>query len=281
MDAKRSPGDRGLAELARAQWGVVSLAQLRALGIGRGSVARRVERGRLHRLHAGVYAVGHRRLSREGAYLAAVLACGEGAVLSHRSAAHQWGLLQSDATLVDFTVPRSRRSCRPGIRLHRPRSLEARDISTHRGIPITSVERTLDDLPRALRTRALAQAERLRLDVGHHLAPDPALALTRSELEARFLHLIDRAALPRPVVNAALHALDHGRIEVDFHWPDQRLIVETDGFESHGTRSAFTDDRRRDAALTAAGWRVVRFAWSDVAGHPAAVRRRLRALLLE
>jgi very-short-patch-repair endonuclease len=280
IDAKRNTGDLALAELARLQWGVVSLAQLQALGFGRGSVAKRVQRGRLHSLHRGVYAVGHRRLTREGAYLAAVLACGEGAVLSHRSAGHHWGLLRSEGRLVDVSVPRARRQ-RAGIRLHRPRSLDAQDTTTQHGIPITTVPRTIADLPGHHRARALAQAERLRLDVGHHTAPDPAQALTRSELEARFLELIEEAALPRPLVNTSLDAQDHGRLEVDFHWPEHRLIVETDGFETHGTPTAFTTDRRRDAALTAAGYRVVRFAWGDVAGDAGTVALRLRALLVE
>ena len=280
IDAKRNTGDLALAELARVQWGVVSLAQLRALGIDRGAVAWRVRHGRLHRLHRGVFAVGHRRLTREGAYLAAVMACGEGAVLSHRSAAHHWGLLRSEGRLVDVSVPRARRQ-RAGIRLHRPRSLDAQATTTHQGIAITTVPRTITDLPRHHRARALAQAERLRLDVGHHAAPDQTQALTRSELERRFLELLHRAGLPPPLVNASLDAQDHGRLEVDFHWPGHRLIVETDGFEAHGTPTAFTTDRRRDAALTAAGYRVMRFAWDDVAGDAGTVARRLRALLVE
>jgi hypothetical protein len=271
-------GDRALAELARLQWGVVSLAQRRALGFDRGAVVWRVRVGRLHPLHRGVYAVGHRRLAREGTYLAAVLACGEGAVLSHRSAAHHCGLVRSEATRVDVSVPRARRQ-RAGIRLHRPRALDAQDTTVLRGIPITTVSRTLTDLPARQRERALAQAERLRLDVGHHRARDPVQALTRSELEARFLELLDEAALPRPQVNVSLDALDHGPLEVDFHWPAHQLVVETDGFDTHGTRSAFTSDRRRDAALQAGGHRVVRFSWSDVVGEPETVARRLRALL--
>jgi Transcriptional regulator, AbiEi antitoxin/Protein of unknown function (DUF559) len=271
-------GDRALAEVARLQWGVVSLAQLRALGFDRGAVAWRVRVGRLHPLHRGVYAVGHRRLTREGAYLAAVLACGEGAVLSHRSAAHHWGLLRSEATRVDVSVARARRQ-RAGIRLHRPRVLNAQDTTVLRGIPITTVSRTLTDLPARQRERALAQAERLRLDVGHHRAHDPSQALTRSELEARFLELVHEAGLPPPLVNTSPTALDHGRLEVDFHWPAHQLVVETDGFDTHWTRSAFTSDRRRDAALQAAGHRVVRFSWSDVVGERETVARRLRALL--
>jgi hypothetical protein len=208
IHAQRNLGDRALAEVARVQWGVVSLAQLRALGFDRGAVAWRVRVGRLHPLHRGVYAVGHRRLTREGTYLAAVLACGEGAVLSHRSAAHHWGLLSSEATRVDVSVARARRQ-RAGIRLHRPRVLDAQDTSALRGIPITTVSRTLTDLP------------------------------ARNE----------SAPSRRPSACA------------------------------HGARSAFEGDRRRDAALTAAGYRVVRFAWSDVVEDGATVVRRLRALL--
>jgi hypothetical protein len=118
------PGDRPLAAVAARQWGVISRSQLEALGLGRGAIAWRVREGRLHRLHAGVYAVGHKRVGREGRYLAAVLACGPGAALSHRAAAAWWGLLASDATRVDVSASRGRHGG-PGIRLHRPRSLDA------------------------------------------------------------------------------------------------------------------------------------------------------------
>ena len=302
-DAESSPPpDRRLAELAARQWGVVSIDQLAALGIGRGAVTKRVRAGRLHRLHAGVYAVGHKRLGREGRYLAAVLACGPGAAMSHRSAAAWWGLLASSATSVDVSAARGRHGGR-GIRLHRPRSLDAQDTTHHEGIPITSVARTLLDLaatarPRELE-RALAQTQHQRLydhtaieDViertnGHRgqaklaRATQQEPALTRSELEDRFLDLIDQANLPRPRVNAPLDAPDHGRIVPDFHWPDHRLIVETDGEETHGTRAAFRNDRRRDAALAAAGHRVVRFTWDDLVNEPGVVKSRLGALLRE
>jgi hypothetical protein len=174
----------------------------------------------------------------------------------------------------------------PGIRLHRSRCLDARDTTNHEGIPITTIARTLLDLAATVRPdrleRALAQAERLQLyddraitDVleranGHRgkaaltraTAGEPKL--TRSELEARFLALVRRAGLPEPLSNFTLDALDHGPCEVDYYWPSHRLIVETDGWETHGTKAAFKSDRRKDAALTSAGYRVMRFTYDDV-----------------
>jgi very-short-patch-repair endonuclease len=275
----------------------VSLAQLRAAGLSDDAVQRRVEAGRLHRMHRGVYAVGHTVLKREGRWLAAVLACGEGAVLSHRSAAAHWGLLQTEATRIDVTTPRTKAG-NATIRLHRSRSLIARDTDAHRGIPITSVPRTLLDLAGAVRSdrleRALAQAQRLQLydhatitDVlaranGHRGKGALAAAtarepqLTRSDWESRLLKLVRDAALPEPATNLLLTAPDHPRLEVDFCWPSHRLVVETDGWESHRTRAAFEADRRRDAALQTGGYRVVRFTWRT---PDATIVRRLRALL--
>jgi hypothetical protein len=155
-----------VSELAGRQWGVVSAAQLRALGVSRSAIARRVRAGQLHRLHPAVYAVGHGVLRVEGRRLAAVLACGPGAVLSHRSAAAHWGLLKSDQTRIDVTARRGRHGA-PGIRLHRSRSLDAQDTTRHQGIPTTTVHRPLLDLAATARAgeleRALAQAERLRI----------------------------------------------------------------------------------------------------------------------
>jgi very-short-patch-repair endonuclease len=260
-------------------------------------VLRRVRAGRLHRLHRGVYAVGHTVLTREGRWLAAVLACGDGAVLSHRSAAAHWGLLTNHSTRTDVTTLR-RRTGNATIRLHRSRFLDARDTTTHQGIAITSVARTLLDLAATVRPdrleRALAQAEHLELydqrtieDVlaranGHRgrralaeaTAQEPKI--TRSDWEIRLLKLIRAAALPEPLVNLALTASDHPAIEVDFCWPSHRLVVEADGWASHRTRAAFEADRRRDAALQADGWRVVRFTWRT---PDATIARRLRALL--
>jgi predicted transcriptional regulator of viral defense system/very-short-patch-repair endonuclease len=293
-----SPPDLRVAELAARQWGVVCIAQLRALGLRKDAVQRRVRAGRLHRVHHGVYAVGHTVLRPEGRRLAAVLACGEGAVLSHRSAAAHWGLLTTSAARIDVTVPQAARAGNAKIRLHRSHSLIARDTDTHQGIPITSVARTLLDLAATVRPdrleRALAQAEHLELydhraiaDLlaranGHRgtraLAEATALdpKLTKSEWEVRMLRLIRTAALPGPLVNLPLDAPDYGECRPDFHWPSHRLIVETDGWRTHRTRAAFESDRAKDAALTAAGYRVVRFTWRT---PDATILRRLEALL--
>jgi hypothetical protein len=287
-----------LAELAERQFGVVSLAQLRALGLGPRAVQQRASAGRLRRLHRGVYAVGHRVLRREGRRLAAVLACGPGAVLSHASAAAHWELLDSAAALIDVTAPRGRHGGQ-GIRLHRSRSLDAHDTTDHEGIPITTVPRTLLDLAATSRThrleRALAQAQRLQVydhraitdllarSNGHRGTGALARATSRedpkwtaSEHEAWFLALVREAGLPEPMVNESLAAPDHPHVKPDFCWPTHHLIVETDGWESHRTRAAFESDRRKDAALTADGWRVVRFTWHE---PRATIQRRLQALL--
>jgi Protein of unknown function (DUF559) len=207
------------------------------------------------------------------------------------------GLLATSATRIDVTAPRTRAGDAK-IRLHHSRSLIARDTDEHEGIPITSVARTLLDLAATVRAdqleRALAQAEHLELydhraitDVlaranGHRgrkaLTEATALEpkLTRSEWEVRFMKLVRAAALPEPLVNLSLAAPDHPRLEVDFCWPSHHLIVETDGWESHRTRAAFEADRRRDAALQAGGWRVMRFTWRT---PDAVIGDRLRALL--
>ena len=296
-ESESPPPDRALAAVAGRQWGVVSVRQLRALGVGRSATTRRVQSGHLHRLYPGVYAVGHATLGREGRRLAAVLACGPGAVLSHRTAAAHWGLLHTDQTRIDVTAPRGRHGA-PGIRLHRTRSLDAHDTTNHQGIPITSVARTLLDLAATVRRseleRALAQAERLQLydhraiqdtlarSNGHRGTSELERATTheprwtRNEWEAEFLGLIRNAGLPEPLVNETLHALDHGPCEPDYHWPAHRVIVETDGWETHRTRHAFRNDRAKDAALTASGYRVLRFTRDD---EPDLAVRRLRALL--
>ncbi len=287
-----------MAALAARQWGVVSVPQLRALGLTWGEIEHRGEAGRLHRLHRGVYAVGHAHLGREGRYLAAVLACGPRAVLSYRSAAVWWGLLQYAGVRVDVTSPHGRHAV-TGVARHQARSLAAHDTTTHEGMPITSVARTLLDVAatatRHQLERALAQAERLQLYDGHAIADvlartnghrgRKALAaasgreptFTRSDLESTFLDLARETSLGQPQTNVVLSAPDHERLEVDCYWPAHRLVVELDGYESHGTRAAFRSDRRRDAALAARGERVLRFTYEDVVAEPATTKRRLEA----
>ncbi len=290
-----------IAELAGAQHGVVGHEQIIDAGLGRGALEHRVRTGRLHRLHRGVYAVGHLLLTREGRWTAAVLACGPEAWLSHASGTALWGVSAHRPGPVDVTVPnRSGRRPGPAITIHRPRTLLPEEVTRHRGIPVTTVARTLLDLggvrPAADVQRAVEQAERMKLlelaslravllaHPGHHghgvlsdvlgrdwIVSEP----TRNDLEQSFLRLCDRHGLPRPLVNTHV-----GPYEVDFLWPDARLIAETDGRETHGTRAAFERDRARDAQLMVAGYRVVRFTYRQVTDDPEAVATVLRSLLL-
>jgi Transcriptional regulator, AbiEi antitoxin/Protein of unknown function (DUF559) len=298
MDAfERPPPWLQASGLARRQFGVLSGEQLREVGLGRGAVQNAVRVGRLHRVHHGVYALGHALLRPEGHRLAAVLACGPGAVLSHRSAAAHWELLATAQERIDVTATRARHAV-PGIRLHTSRSLDAQDTTRHEAIPITTVPRTLLDLAATARNdqleNALAQAMYLQLydqraidDViaranGHRgtsvlkqaTRKDPQI--TKSMWEVRMLGLVRAAGLPEPITNRSLHAPDHGECKPDFYWPAYGLIVETDGWEAHRTLAAFRSDRAKDAALTAAGYKVLRFTW-DVSD--ATILRRLRPLL--
>jgi very-short-patch-repair endonuclease len=206
--------------------------------------------------------------------MAAVLACGDGAVLSHRAAGALWGIITA-SEVVDVTVPgdAGRRS-RAGIRIHRSSTLAPGDSTVRYGIPVTKPARTLEDLRRMLPRKqfaaALREAEFLRLPIGHQFEPDH----TRSELEARFLALCHRHRLPKPEVNVRV-----AQFKVDFLWRDQRLIVEGDGWEAHRTRSAFEKDRVRDAHLKVLGYTVVRFTWRQLTDDPGGVAATVRAFL--
>ncbi len=254
---------------------MVSLAQLRELGFDDAAIRRRVLSGRLHRLYRGVYAVGHTITTREGRALAAVLACGAEAVLSHRSAAELWGIRPSAAARFDITVPHT-----SGVRsssaivVHRPRRPIA--TTTRDGIPVTTPGQTLADLATALSRRdlekAVEMAEVRKLHVAVPLdhpgaqrlgdAAGGALVVTTdSPLEDAFLALCDDHGIARPLVQPIVEGY-----RVDFCWPADRLIVETDGYEHHGTRAAFERDRAKDAQLTVRGWRVLRFTEPQVRG---------------
>ena len=227
-----------------------------------------------------------------------MLACGPGAVLSHTSAAVHWGLLTYDAPKPTVTAPASRAGA-PGIRLHRTRSLDAQDTTTHQGIPITTVARTMLDIAAHAPTHHLDHA--IGLAIRNELYDQRAIedvlerhagrrgtkalkratgddpTFTRSALERRFRRLCRRAGLPRPLVNFSLAALDHKVYEVDFYFPTCRLVVETDGWRDHGTRIAFERDRAKDAALVAAGYIVLRFTKRQIADDPDTVADRVRA----
>lgn len=303
MEGKVDPRhlDARIAELAGRQHGVVSAAQLHELGLTARQVESRLRAGRLHRVERGVYAVGHMALTREGRWMAAVLSCGNDAVLSHRAAAAHWGIRRSWRGRIDVTVPR-RSGLSPGrtVSVHRVRSLMDDEWTVHEGIPLTTVARLLLDLASAVSRRELERAveesERLALfdlraiEALMHRYPkrpgSPALravldayrddyGLTRSELERRFLDLCEIHGIACPAVNTTV-----GPFEVDFLWATQRLIVECDGRKSHGTWSAFERDRARDAWLTAHGYRVVRFTWRRVLSDSDEVARLLRRLLV-
>jgi hypothetical protein len=235
--------------------------------------------------------------------MAAVLACGARAVLSHRSAAALWGVRPTSRPTIDVTVGHQTRRARPGIDIHRTRSLAPRDATSYRGIPCTTVARTLLDLAEVVDRRSLErgfeQAEILRLLDLHALVEVldraagrrgvPAVRsilagyqdgrpLTRSELEKRFLAVCERGGIPQPTVNAWVPFGGSGA-EVDFSWPEQRLIAEADGYRTHGTRGAFERDRSRDRQLVLAGWRVVRFTWRQLATDPDNIADTIRRLL--
>ena len=278
---------------------MVARSQLREAGLGAKAIEYRLAAGRLHPLHRGVYALGHPRVTAHGHWMAAVLAAGPGAVLSHRSAAALWGMRPSGSGIVEVSVPtRSGRRPRAGLRVRRV-TVSADDLTEREGIAVTTPARTLLDLaevvPRRALERALDEAEYLRLfdlsalfaAVGGNTGRRGAgilksvlethgagTTLTRSELEESFLALCRTSGIPRPKVNARL-----GRLTVDFLWPDHRLVVETDGHTSHATRRAFERDRARDARLTVAGYRVVRFTYRQVTREANAVAASLRALL--
>ena len=290
--------DRAIAELAGRQHGVVARVQLGRIGLGRGAIEWRLARGRLHRMHFGVYAVGHPVVTREGRWMAAVLAGGPDATLSHQAAAALWDIRRV-AHQPEISCPRYLE--RPGIRAYR-RRVPADEVTVEDGIPVTTPTRTLFDLagvvPLAQLRRAVKEADirRLwgRLSLGDLLERHPrrrgAAAIravigtpdrgvTRNDVEEALAALARRARLPSPLFNTPLK-LGPRFIEPDCMWPEQRVIVEVDGWETHGTRDSFESDRARDRALTATGWRVIRVTWRQLRDEPERIARDVRALLV-
>jgi predicted transcriptional regulator of viral defense system len=276
------PVDLAIAVVAERQHGIVGYPQLRSLGLSRQSIDHRVRTGRLHRVHRGVYAVGHKRLTQRGRWMAAVLAGGECAHLSHRSAAALWQLLPARGPL-HVTTPRELRN-RDGIKFHsQPMQLD--ELTTCDGIPTTTVARTLLDIaatePDQLE-RAFNEAEYRRLwdatgvaDLVRRYprrAGTPALAylldtgaqgVTREELEHRFHALVAQFDLPRPLRNQPLQ-LEDRTIYPDAMWPDAKLIVELDSRAAHETTSRFDTDRERDRLLALEDWTPIRVTWMHV-----------------
>jgi Protein of unknown function (DUF559) len=295
-------GDRELAKLAGEQHGVVAWRQLREIGLSKAAISHRIQTGRLHRLHLGVYAVGHRTIAKQGWWMAAVLSSGPSAVLSHRSVASFWRLRIYTESAVEVTAPRKSTSSKL-VRRHKL-TLPADEVTTREGIPVTIVPRTILDLAAtqsaAVVSNLLREAEYRQLydrlsvwDIAARypgrrgvrrvrtalelLVAEPPGSL-RSRLEegfASFLHLHD---LPLPRFNDWI-LLGARRYQVDCHWPGTGQIVELDGWQAHGTRTAFQADRRRDRALSAAGYSVTRVTWHQLRDEPEALAADLRALL--
>jgi len=294
--------DARIAELAGRQHGVVARRQLLALGLGREAVEVRIRSGRLHRLHSGVYAVGHKVLPPEARWMAAVLFCGPAAALSHRSATMLWRLRGHSSRAIDVTSGSKSRS-RNGIRRHYA-VLPSDEVTVERGIAVTTVPRTLldfaavasvDEVEHALReSEYLRLYDRLSLPdlldryprrhgarvVRECLArrAEAPSGRVKSRLEEKFLPFLRRHELPLPQLNAWI-SLEQASYEVDCLWPTTKTIVELDGYAGHGTRGAFREDRARDRRLRVAGYGVTRIAWAQLDDEPDEIAADLRVLL--
>jgi predicted transcriptional regulator of viral defense system len=267
--------DKTCAQIAARQHGVISFRHLLDAGLTQSGVDRRLGAGRLHRVYRGVYAWGHSGLSNEGRWLAAVLACGEGAVLSYRSAAELWGLLKVAVGPIHVSLPkRSGRAHQKGLVIHRPSSLPEADRTRENRIGVTTVARTIRDLRRTAPAGVVRQALRQANYEGLELGNEEAGSGERGELERRFLRFLHRNGLPLPAVNVKV-----GIYTVDFLWRRFRLVVETDDWQGHQGRQAFEDDRARDAYLKTRGFEVVRITWRQLEGNPGSVLALLRRYL--
>lgn len=282
------------------------MAQLQALGLSAQAVCKRAQAGRLHRIHRAVYALTPAELlTRNGRFMAAVLACGPGAVLSHRSAAALHELRRTGRATVDVTVPGDTTRRHPGIDVHRSRTLTPADVTTVDGIPVTAIARTAFDLAAVLAQRpvekAWEQAEVMEvLDLAaiadqlrrNPTAPgaaivaallagyDAGLGPTESGLEDDFLELVRAAGLPVPRRQLWVDPGDgEPMVRIDFAWPEQRLALETDSRRFHHTRARFEADRRKDQRLTLAGWQVIRVTDRQLADDPARIVRLVAQLL--
>jgi very-short-patch-repair endonuclease len=284
-----------LGQLATEQHGVVARSQLISLGFTRRTIDRRLRDNRLLPIHRGVYAVGHELVNVRGRWLAAVLACGEEAALSHTSAAGLWGFLSPRGS-AEVTCTRGR-SGRRGIRLHRA-TLEAGERTTRDRIPVTTVARTLFDLAEVVEEhrleKAFEEADRLNLlqmrvlervcdrnpgrralrPIRRLLTEARAPTATRSPLEDRFVAFCRKHHLPAPVLNTSVLGL-----EIDALWPTRRVVVELDGFSYHRHHAAFQRDRARDATLQVAGYRAIRLTHHRLDHEGPTVLSQLQGLL--
>jgi very-short-patch-repair endonuclease len=296
---RRRERERELARLAARQHGVVSRVQLLALGFGDEAIKTRIDAMRLQGLHREVFAVGHSRLGEASRRWAAVLAYGEDALLSHRSAAALWGLARQRSSLIDITAGTGRQGIhrREGIFIHRGR-LHPEDRAVRAGIPVTTVARTLFDMAEFVSLKRLEsaweEADRLGLlelraveqvcergygrralrPIRRLLTEARAATITRSPLEDEFAAFCRDHGLPTPSFNTTALGF-----EIDALWPRQRLAVELDSWEFHGHRAAFERDRARDTTLQVAGYRIIRVTHRRVHGEAGKLAAEIKALL--
>jgi Protein of unknown function (DUF559)/Transcriptional regulator, AbiEi antitoxin len=285
MDVQRANRsvDEAIARIANRQGGVVSRKQLLAMGVDRGALEKRTRAGRLRVIHRGVYAVGHDAIPIRGRLCAALLVAGDGAALSHRTAAYVLTLLPSMPPFVEITTTKRAPRNRPGLVFHHATDLEA---TTKHGLPVTTPIRTLRDLavthPREVE-RAASEALVLKLVTKHDLTTQTgpgaavlarlvatAIGPTRSGLERAFLKAVVSAGLAAPIVGHRI-----GPYTVDFYWPSHALVVETDGDDYHGHVLAERRDRRKDAELRRRGYTVIRVPEDELPDAPAIVARFL------
>ena len=285
-----------LGRIAGRQHGVVTRRQLLDAGVSDAEIGARLRTGGLLREHPGVYRVGHRAPSVEAGYLAAVLACGAGALLSGRAAAHLLGLTRGPAPAPEVNAPTQRRVA--GVRTTRSRGLASCDGTIWRAIPVTTVERTLVDLAAVLEVGELARAcheagvrhDTTPMDVEAVLARRPSspgaaklrrilhgdVRVTLSRLESAFLARLREAGLPLPITNRPA-----GGRRVDCRWANQRLTVELDGYRYHRSRHAWELDRRREREARARGDDFRRYTYADVFERPQPMLAELRSALLD
>jgi Transcriptional regulator, AbiEi antitoxin len=294
MEAQSRTVEEVVGEIARGQHGVVSRGQLLAAGVTRMEISTRLRTGALIRVHPGVYRVGHRAPSVDATYLAAVFACGERALLSGRAAAHLLGLTKGTPPRPEVICPTQRRV--RGVLTHRSRTTRRRDATAHRGVPVTSVPRTLVDLAAVLGEEHLARACH-EAEVRYRTTPGQVeevleqrprsrgagklrrvlqgdIRVTLSTLERRFLDLLQGAGLALPETNRPA-----GNHRVDCRWPRERLTIELDSYRYHGSRHAWEADRRREREAFARGDAFRRYTWGDVIERPNSILPELRALL--
>lgn len=296
MGAQGRTVERELDRLATRSHGIVTRAQLSAAGITRSEIDHRLRTGALVPVHRGVFRVGYRAPSTEADYLAAVWACGEGAVLCGPAAAYLLGLLADRRPPAEVMTRTERRI--PRIRTRRTRRLDALDVMTWRGIPVTTVARTLVDLAAVVRSGLLARACH-EAGIHHRTTPADVEAVLRrrptspgaaklrailggdervtlSTLERRFLELLRETRLPLPETNRRA-----GGRRVDCRWPSQSLTIELDGYRFHNSRHAWEQDRRREREARARGDEFRRYTWGDVVEDPRFMLGELRALLYQ